>query len=236
MSTLETYRDEIRRRSPTWLQRGNAEKFLYALGLHVDIFGDALIAGLRHKFPGLYTFESLGMLGRERRISRGRTEPDASYAERLRRWLGDHQLRGGPYALLTQLHHYFAPVLFDIQLVYYSGRSFTRDADLFEASGGDLDYSIQRTDVEWSPDDDTAKWARWWLFYYADTWEDTPPTDAEIEDLKLIPRQWNAAHPNGTIVLFPSTAELWGWPLGHTWGETGTWGTSGTPIYIEVDP
>jgi hypothetical protein len=235
-TVLLTFRDTIRRVSPPWLQIELGEKLLYSIGVHCDAFGDAVIAAVKHRFPGLYDFESLPKLGRERRIARGRAESDASYAARLARFLTDHQIRGGPYALLTQLHHYFAPVLFDMQLVYHNGRTFTRDADAFAASG-DLDESITRGSVSWSPDADTAKWARWWLFYYLDTYAITPPTDAEIAELRLIPRQWNAAHCFGTIVLFPSTGELWNWPLGHTWNEAGTWNVAGAaPIFIEVEP
>jgi len=222
---LETYRDEIRRRSPPWLQRGTAEAFLYVLGLHVDIFGDALVAGIKHRFPGLYSFESLGLLGRERRISRGRTEPDASYAVRLCRWFTDHRLRGGPYALLAQLHAHFAPANFPIELVYYSGRRFSMAPD----------GTVTRDDVIWSPDANAAKWARWWLFYHTDQWS-TTPSDAEIEDIRLVPRQWNAAHPLGWVVLMHAGVELWNWPLGHTWNESGTWNTTVPPLYIEVDP
>jgi hypothetical protein len=222
---LETYRDEIRRRSPPWLQRGTAEKFLYAIGLHVDIFGDALVAGIKHRFPGLYTFESIGLLGRERRISRGRLELDASYATRLCRWFTDHRRRGGPYTLLAQLHAHFAPATFPIELVYYSGRRYSMA----------VDGTVTRDDVVWSPDGDTARWARWWLFYATDQWSSTPSA-AEVEDIRLVPRQWNAAHPLGWIVLMHAGVELWNWPLGHVWNESGTWNTTVPPLYIEVDP
>jgi len=223
---LLTFRDRLRQLSPPWLQRGVAEKILYAIGVHVDGLADALVAGVKLRFPGVYSNESLPMLGRERRITRGRNELDSSYAERLARFLSDHQIRGGPYALLSQLHTYFKPDNFEIDLVYVAGPvRFHMD----------VDGTVTREIVGWTPDADTARWARWWLFYYTDQWAVTPPTPVELQDLKLIPRQWNAAHPLGYIVLFPSDAEFWNFPIGRTWNESGVWNTSGSANTIEID-
>ena len=233
--TLLTFRDTMRAVCPPWLQRGLAEKILYSCAVQLDAFGDALVAGVKQRFPGLYSFDSLSTLGRERRIPRGRAEANVDYAERLRHFLTDHSMRGGPYALLRQLHWYFWPALFDIELVYWNGRRFTRDADLIRA-GATLDESIVRDYVSWAPDTDSTHWARWWLFYYTDTWKDAPPSAEELAELRFVPRQWNAAHCLGTIILFSSITELWDWPLGHVWDEPGTWNTAGEPVYIEVDP
>lgn len=225
-TVLLTFRDTLRKRSPPWLQNGLAEKILYSIGVHCDGFADALVAGVKQRFPGYYSFESLPVLGRERRITRGRSESDAAYASRLARFLTDHQLRGGPYALLSQLYLHYAPDTFPIDLVYYAGSV---------RFGMDVDGEVTRDLVTWHPDPNAAKWARWWLFYYTDQWAVTPPTAAELQDLKLIPRQWNAAHPIGTILLFSTGAELWNWPPGHTWNESGVWNTSGTVRTVEVE-
>ncbi len=228
-ATLEllTFRDQIRRSSPPWLQRGLAEKVLYSIGLLCDGFGDALVAGAKQRFPNYYSADSLPVLGRERRITRGRSESDAAYGERLARFLTDHRMRGGPYALLSQLFIHYTPDTFPIELVYYAaGRRFVMD----------VAGEVTRDATAWSPDSNAAMWARWWLFYYTDQWAVTPPTDAELQDLRLIPRQWNAAHPLGYIVLFPGDAELWNWPTGHLWNETGVWNTTGTARFIEVEP
>lgn len=225
-TVLLTFRDTIRRRSPPWLQRGLAEKILYSIGVLCDGFADALVAGVKQRFPGYYTYESLPLIGRERRMTRGRNETDSAYAGRLARFFTDHQLRGGPYALLSQLFIYYSPDTFPIDLVYYAGSA------RFHM---DVAGEVTRDQVTWTPDTNAAKWARWWLFYYTEQWAATPPTDAELQDLRLIPRQWNAAHPFGYIVLFPTGAELWNWPPGHLWDESGTWDTSATSYTIEVD-
>jgi hypothetical protein len=227
-TVLLTFRDTIRRRSPPWLQRGLAEKILYSIGVQCDAFADAVIAGVKQRFPGYYSFDALPKLGRERRIPRGRSEDDVSYAARLGGFLASHQTRGGPYALLSQLFRYWSPSNFPIELVYYTGA--VRYAM-------DVAGNVVRDLVPWVADTNAAKWARWWLFYYTDQWASTPPTDAELAEIRLIPRQWNAAHPLGTIVLISATGELWNWPLGHTWNESGTWNTSGGSVrFVDVEP
>lgn len=238
-NTVETYRDDLKRDSVPWLATGYAEKYLYAFGLHIDIFGDAVIAAVKHRFPGLYTYEALGLIGRERRINRGRIEDDPTYAGRLIRWLTDHRVRGGPYALLAQSAAHYAPALFPMDLAYVSGRRFqiTPAGIAKIEAGAPIDSVIERNDVAMHADSKVDRWARWWLFYYTDQWVDTPPDDDELADIRLIPQAWNAAHCIGTIILFPSTAELWNWPTGHTWNESGTWNVVGPPPrYIPVDP
>lgn len=227
---LHTYRDDLRKVSPTWLQRGLAEAILYSMGVHVDALADALVAGMVQRFPGAYSFESLALLGRERRIERGIHETDAAFAQRLTLWLLAHQKRGGPYALLGQLYYHYSPDLFPIDLVYANGRSFHLDPTQ------PLEQSVTRSNTAFAPDGDTAKWARWWLIYYTDRWASTPPTEAEIADLRLVPRAWNAAHPNGTIIIMSSGTELF-----DALDDTETWDAgefidSGGPLYIEVDP
>jgi hypothetical protein len=223
--THATFRDSIRKRSPPWLRRGLAERILYSLAVHLDILGDAVAAGVKLRFPGVYSADSLPYLGRERRMSRGRTELDAAYATRLDRWLTDHRMRGGPYALLAQIHAHYAPNNFPVELIYYSGRRFSMD----------VAGNVTRDDIAWTPDANAAKWARWWLVYHTDLWAAEAPTDDEIEDLRLVPRQWNAAHCQGHIVLFPSDAELWNYPTGHVWNESGVWNTSGTARFLTIE-
>lgn len=225
--TLLTFRDTIKSISPPWLQTGLAERILYSMALLCDAFGDALVAGVKQRFPGNYSFDSLVLLGRERRIERGLVEGDAAYAERLTQWLVDHRRRGSGLALLKQLHLHYAPDNFPIDLVYIAG-----SVRLHMAADG----TITRDLISFHPDDNPAQWARWWLFYYTDRWADAPPTEAELQDLRLVPRAWNAAHCLGTLVLFPP-GELWNWPEGHVWNEPGLWNTSGgVPIFVEVEP
>lgn len=223
MATLPTFRDRLRAISPPWLQRGLAEKILYSLGIQVDAFGDALGAAVKYRFPGLYGSDSLPIIGRERRIRRGRIETDDVYGPRLTRWLTDHRRRGGPYALLAQLYAYYAPSTFPITLVYYSGRRYSMDA-----SG-----VVTRDDIVWSPDSSTSQWARWWLFFHTDIFG--TPSAEDIADIKIVPREWNAQHCLGYVVILPTGAELIDYPDTGPIDRSGTINTTPAATVIAVD-
>lgn len=224
MSTpTRTFRDRIRRASPPWLQRGWAEKLLYSYGAQIDAFADALVAGVKMRFPGLYSEESLPLIGRERRIARGLLEDGPTYAARLRRWFDDHRRRGGPYALLAQLYAYFSPNNFPIALIYRSGRRYSMD----------ITGAVVRDDIPFHPDAAAEQWARWWLIMEADAY--VPPlSDQDVADIRLIPTEWNAAHCTGTVIVMPTGGELWDYPLGHVWNEPGVWNTPDVVSVVQV--
>lgn len=216
--TFPTFRDLIRQVSPGWLQTGTAERVLYAIGVQVDACGEALTAGLRARFPNVYSAETLPLIGRERRIRRGLTETDASYATRLRRWLGDHQRRGGPHALLAQFREYLLPLTFPMDLVYQSGARY-----LMDAAG-----TITRN-VATAPDVPSPRWARWWLLMFT---EDL--ADVSADELASVPREWIAAHCQGELIVMGPDTELWDYPPTNTWDESGTWDTADVLARVHV--
>lgn len=215
--TLRTYRDKIRQISPPWLQLGQNEKILYAIAVQLDAAGDAITAAIKLRFPGVYTDESLPLIGRERRIRRGRSEAAEPYALRLRRWFEDHRRRGGPYALLAQLYAHYAPDTFPIHLVYRSGMRFIMDSD----------GVVTR---DYFPGADTLEWAHWRLIYFSDLF-----TPADAEDIVLIPREWIAAHIVGEVVVLPPGGELWNYPVEMLWDQTGTWDTADVSLQLPVN-
>lgn len=208
-ATRIMFRDAVKRIAPPWLQRKYGGGLLYALANELDELTDRTVAALGQRFPGIYSDDSLPNLGRDRRIRRGRVESTATYALRLRGWLDAHRLRGGPYGMLTQLFAFYAPSSFAMRIVYTSGRRY-----LMDAAG-----VITRDDIVWTPPGPALKWARWWLHMdwpdpvdtdgtWADpgTWNDGGVWDSnltavQVRDLRLIPREWNAAHAVGMIVL-----------------------------------
>lgn len=228
ISRARTFRDRMRDLwSPPWLATGNNEKLGYALGLLADVLGDALWTAYKSRFPGLGGFASLPSIGRERRIARGPYEPDAAYASRLTRWLDDHRRRGGPYALLAQLYAYYAPSNFPVDLVYRNGTHF-------HIQPGSPPTLTRTIDTTIAFDTEPERWARWWLIYTTDDYDLGALQPEDIEDLKHVPREWNAAHCVATVIVLTPEAELWNWPPGHTWNESGTWDTSGDTIQIPV--
>lgn len=236
-----TFRDLLKTISPRWLQAsyGIAHKLLYSLAVHVDAVGDGAIYGVRRRFPGYDSHDQMSLVGRDRKIRRGREEPDEPYAARCLRWLDDHPLRGNPYAMLAQLNAHYAAAPFPIRLV-------TRKGVCYDMA---TDGTVTRSSFAFSPDLEPSRWARWWLFY---EWPDTLTTDGtwgsggvwgdggvwdsgllgtEVQDLRLIPTEWNAAHCTGTLVL--TNGEVWGIPPEGTWGDPGgTWG--GTVVHIAI--
>lgn len=205
---LQKFRDTLWLLCPPWLQHGYAQAVLYAVSVQLDAGADALNAGVKIRFPGVYTPESLGMIGAERRIRRGLSESDANYAQRLVRWLEDHKRRGGPYAMLDQMYWHYAPDTFPITISYPSGAVFSMDA------AGEVTWNISAT-----PNFDA--WSQIVILYFTDTLD---PSDAE--DIRTIPREWLAAHVIGELVLMPAGARLWGYPRGaHLWGDDIPWGS-----------
>jgi hypothetical protein len=246
MADLIKYRDSLRRVLPWWLQNGIAGKIVFALGAQFDGFGDAIVEAVKRRFPDAQWADSLPLIGRDRKIRRGSAEPDQIYAARLRRWLDDHRTRGNPYAMLAQLHAYYAQAPFLIELIYKSGRRYSMA----------LDGSVTR-DTTTFGDGSNAQWARWWLIYHWPTtiniagkwgssgakwgknnniWGVDPASlsRTQVEDLRLVPTEWNAAHCQGMIILLGPDKRIWGYPL-RKWGSSSDkWAGGGRTVRIPI--
>jgi hypothetical protein len=234
---LYTFRDEARNVAPWWAARDSSRigKLLYTIGLQLDGLADAAVAAIKMRYPGLYSTDSLALIGRERRIQRGPEESDEAYAARLQRWWEDHRRRGGPYAMLEQIFAFWSPAPFPVDLLYRNGRRFVMDED----------GEIERDIIAWEQDEEPEKWARWWLFYEwphsiaadgawgsAGTYDDGGVWDSdltveEVANIRAVPTEWNNAHSFGTVVLLSDGRDLWDYPTG-TWDEPGgVWTTEG---------
>lgn len=233
----------IRQVSPRWLATGTAEKILYSMFVACDVLATACAESVKARCPGVLSGESLPIIGRDRLITRGKYETDGLYASRLNRWLTDHATRGGPYAMIAQIRAHFGD-LWKMALVYRSGRHF----EVFGPG-----ESVSRTDISWTPDGDTAKWAKFWLFYFVSepipgdgTWDgpgsyddgkvwDSDLTVSDAEDYRRVPKNWSPAHTRGEIVLLGPGQDLWDYPE-STWTKAGGvgWSDYGPPrIYID---
>lgn len=213
---LRTYRDRIRKACPPWLQTGLAEQWLYAAAVQIDAMADAVVGGIKLRFPGQYSYDSLPTIGRERRIRRGRTETDVVYSTRLARWFDSHARRGGPYAMLQQIYEFWAPNSFPVTLLNRSGARYQMD----------VAGVISRDEIFTY---DTPQWAKWILLYESDAL-----TAADAEDIAVVPRDWIAAHCIGDVMVLPTGGELWNYPLGHLWDESGTWDTVASPFRVTI--
>lgn len=208
-----TFRDAMHTMLPKWLRNGNIGKVMYTIGLHLDGLGDAAVAGVRRRFPEPSSEDAAAILGHDRKIIRGRDEPWETYAVRLRRWREDHRKRGGPYALLQQLHAFWAQAPFGISLLY-PGANKTYFS---MSTSGVITRAIG---TMWTPADFSTRWSRWLLVYQ---WPDPLPdpinwgdpgetwgsgrvwgsglSSQEVSDIRRVPRQWGNAHSRGRIRL-----------------------------------
>jgi hypothetical protein len=256
---VANFRELILERVPWWLRGFLGSRILYAIGVQADALGDAVGEGVRRRFPGLDSDDSLDAIGRDRRVARGRTEPAANYKPSLLRWLDDHRIRGGPYALLRRLHDFYTGRTWPIHLIYRGGRRFVMQPD----------GTTVRDIYAWDPDLTPELWAKWWLFHIIDdptiytsdgdwsalgywdegeiwdsvpgatwdgietwtdfgiTWDDggtwdTSLTIAEVENLRVVPKDRENAHTFGSVVLLNDETELWNYPPG-TWDDPGNW-------------
>jgi hypothetical protein len=240
----------IKRACPPWLQRYVGGRVMESLASPIDELVDRLVDGAKARFPGHDPESidpgSLAAIGRERRIRRGPGESSATYARRLLTWWDDHRTRGGPYALLRQIHAYFLDTLpTRVDVVYQSGTRRWKDED----------GEITRDEISWNGDG-SGEWAHVWVFFYLpDASPDLFTTDdgdqivtddgdalifadgVEIpsdDDFLAIPREWSAAHiPYITVVLLSGTPRLWGYPQPvPTWGTRGPWQSTNPTVLI----
>lgn len=245
-NTLLTYRDLVVKLVPRWLRKGTegagiAGKLLYAIAIQIDAVQDALVEGVKRRFPGFDgEFDSLPLLGQERRIARGPYETDQGYADRLLPWQEQHRSRGGPYAMLEQLHGFWVGA-FPIALVYNTGKRFSMATDGTITRDYVSGWTDEGTDAYiFKPTRGYLPRVRWKLFYY---WTPTIGDDGlwgsvgssgdphwgdgglwgvdllpeEIQNLLLVPTEWNNAHAEGSVSLIPPA--LWGDP--SRWQEPG---------------
>ena len=101
-----TFRHVAIQSAPPWLQRSVGARILYTIGVHFDALITLTELSLMARYPDHTPVDGLAMLGRDRKIQRGFSEPAKSYASRLNNWLIDRKQKGSPYAMMRQLCGY----------------------------------------------------------------------------------------------------------------------------------
>lgn len=199
---LKTFRDTLRRVVPAWLKGYWGERYLYAHGVQLDAIADATVAGVKMRFPGVYSGESLPLLGRDRGIWRGLEETDEAYAERLSRWWQDRRMKGHPYALGFQLQAALFPHRPRVRVINQRGDWYTVNSD----------GSTEHHEAAWDWDGNINPWGRFWVIIYPPPglwtkrgkWGDgskwgkgtwgTTATRAQAAMVRAIIREWQSAH------------------------------------------
>jgi len=216
--TIPTYLAMFKVSLPPWLLRTEGLKLIGSLADVLEDHRDKLVAGVKLRFPGLYSIgDELALIGRERKIRRGPNETAAVYATRLPRWWEDHRTRGNAISLLEQMLAYLSGTLdppYDV--VSYRGVRHVMDNN----------GNITRDVITWGTDG-SGLWARIWVFLYTAA---ASVTADELEAYAAIVRDWNAAHvsPAWLVVIHPST-RLWDYPQPvPTWATGWAWETGPT--------
>jgi hypothetical protein len=198
----------VARIGPPWLRRAGARRILGALASPLDTIADAMVAGVRARFP-VWTSDALSLLGRERRIRRGPTETSATYAPRLRLWLDAHRGRGGAYALLEQLRAYWRGSIDGTHAVLSHG-------GVLHESIGDV---VTREPFAWIADG-SALWPQVWVMLHLDA-DPRPVSAVDDASFRAVPVEWSAAHIwRVHVVLLWDLGRLWEYP-----DPTLTWAT-----------
>jgi hypothetical protein len=183
---------------PPWLLRLEGRKLFGALSDVLDDHRARLVAGVKLRFPGLYSSDGLEFLSRERRIRRGPAEGPDAFARRLRRWWIDHRTRGNGFSLLQQLRAYLDGTLDPpFEVVSYLGVRHRIDGD----------GCITRDTIHWGSDE-SGHWARIWLFLRTTA---TEIDAATRETYAAILRDWIPAHVRPAKVGRPPPGDA---PLG----------------------
>jgi len=161
---MRTFRSTYRFLLPSWLVAGDGGKVFDALTQQIDDSISKLREAVYARFPSYAQDDALELIGKDRAISRGRTEPRKNYASRLRKWRQSHRVRGTGYALAEQVRRYFG--VGDVDGVgianaytYTVDRRGTRYA--IDPNG----YKTRDTGFSWDWDGEplTPNWGRFWV-------------------------------------------------------------------------
>ncbi len=162
--TETTLRTALLKWIPPWLSprglKDKAFRILYGIALIVDAAIQSAIEAVEARLPGIGTFTALYLIGRDRRIKRGRAETDAAFAERLKRWRYDWQRAGNPYAIMRQLQGYVYPKKPRMRIVNEQGTWYTLNTD------GTVSRIALGGNWDWDTQDEILK-SRFWIIIYS---------------------------------------------------------------------
>lgn len=151
--------------APRWLTEEEGELVGYSLDIVADAFVDRLFRGLLARFPQngpngeTAPTDALTAIGRDRRVVRGLSDTDATYAAKLLPWLDDRARQGNPYMLMQKLAEYLGP-LPSFRTVDARGNWYSRAADGTETA------LLKQENWDWSGEPLGERWSRFWVIVY----------------------------------------------------------------------
>jgi len=239
MTAQSRFRTTRKKIAPRWLTEGDGELVGYSLDLIKDAFVERVRLGLLARFPQQDATgtpgapDALAAMGRDRRVVKGLSETDASYARRLLAWLDDRKTAGNPFALMQKLAEYTGagPAFRTVDM---HGNWYERAAD------GTRSFLLKQENWDWDNTVTSERWARFWVIIYPNglwtseddyadpidwneeghTWG-TTATSEEVETVRALVADWKPAGTrcvNIIIALDPASFDptapepdgLWG--------------------------
>ena len=94
---------------PSWLNGPWGSRWVFPLGLFLDIYADAAIYAVQARFPDLAPADAFTWFAQDRQIDRGFIEPLESYRARLKLWLDLWRRAGSAESVLVALGSYIIP-------------------------------------------------------------------------------------------------------------------------------
>ena len=225
-------RDAIKALSPVWLASGNAEKFLYAIGLAYDLLLEKMNQGIKARMPGIGTQSALPAIGADRVITQGPTEPNAAYAARLQAASDAWQVAGSRKSVLEQVVAYLqsqntAAVSWvpTAAIVGGNGTSSTWDTIYNTMPIGATPSHLLITPANWNWDGVYQPWRAWLILYFNPTYSTQSGTAASFNALTVTgatdvyPIVITTSTPHGMSGRFPVTIA----GVGGNTAANGTW-------------
>lgn len=196
---------------PPWLMRTEGLKVIGGIADVIDDHRDRSVAGVKLRFPGLYTNEGIDKISRERGLRRGPNESASVFAERLQRWWIDHRTRGSAYALLEQIYAYLDGTNDPpFEVISYNGLRHIIDTN----------QDITRDSISWGTDG-SGDWSQVWVIIY---YNGATIADSVVDQYAAIARDWLAAHTVGHLVIILQKTRLWDYPQPvPDWDGTWEW-------------
>lgn len=169
--SLGQQRDTIQKLSPPWLATGDAEKFLYVIGLALDMALEKLNQAMRAHMPGQGTATADPLLAADRGLVQGIGESHDAFSRRLSRAFESWSRAGDSRVVLEQVlsflntAHYPGPIPISAIVGGLSSKKWDLVYD-----GQDLSADcthIRETSQNWDWDGLGARWWRSWLVLYS---------------------------------------------------------------------
>jgi len=254
-----TFRDQVRRILPVWLQDRIQNgltvgyRLMWALAWLLDAAMELFVQGSQARFPGVGTPTALPYLARDRKITRSPADTDESFAVRLKTWRQQWGTAGDMLSIARRVQEYL-PTHPRVRVVSRAGHWLTLETD----------GSYTRTTAAWDWDSvsnpsRSGHWWNIWVIVYGPTYADAGvwgTADGQLwgepfgfgleipEDqssaLRTILHEWKSAHTTIRAVIFTDDAtDFDPDDLGGTLHPDGTWGEWAKNVagsYVDARP